>query len=281
MTEVYRTPVALRQAVKQWHSHGMKVALIPTMGALHQGHLTLVRQAFHRADKVVATIFVNPTQFGPNEDFTRYPRQEEADFAALTAIGCDGLYAPAAEVMYPSGHQTSIHVGALSERLEGICRPGHFQGVATIVSKLLLQALPDLALFGEKDWQQLMVIAQVVRDLDIPVEICGVDTVREEDGLALSSRNGYLSAKERMIAPVLYRALCDVADGLAQGQSAAVLETTAKQTVLDAGFRTVDYISVCNPMTLEPWTAGPARILAAAHLGTTRLIDNIAAEGTA
>lgn len=281
MTDVYRTPTEVRQAVGQWRKRGLKVALVPTMGALHEGHLTLVRQAFNLADKVVVSVFVNPTQFGPNEDFARYPRQEAADLAALEALGCDGLYAPTVEAMYPPGHQTAVMVGPLAERLEGLCRPGHFQGVATVVSKLLLQALPDMALFGEKDWQQLMVIAQVVRDLDIPVAICGVEIVREDDGLALSSRNRYLSAAERAVAPALYRALCAVADGLARGDAVETLVATAKQTVLQAGFRAVDYISVCDPMTLTPWTAGPARVLAAVHLGTTRLIDNIPAEGVA
>lgn len=281
MTDIYRTPSEVRQAVGQWRKRGLKVALVPTMGALHEGHLTLVRQAFKRADKVVATVFVNPIQFGPNEDFSRYPRQEAADLAALDALGCDGLYAPVMETMYPPGHQTVVSVGQLEERLEGSCRPGHFQGVATVVCKLLLQALPDLALFGEKDWQQLMVIAQVVRDLDIPVEICGVETVREEDGLALSSRNRYLSAEERAAAPALYRALCDVADGLKQGQPVDTLVAVAQQAILKAGFQAVDYVAVCAPMTLEPWVRGPARILVAARLGSTRLIDNIPAEGAA
>lgn len=275
--DIVRGAAELRGRVRYWRDQGLSVALVPTMGALHDGHLTLVRTALELADRVVVSVFVNPTQFGPNEDFSRYPRQEAADAAALDGAGCHLLYAPKAEEMYPDGFATTVTVKGVSQPLEGAFRPGHFDGVATVVSKLLLQGLPDLALFGEKDWQQLAVIRRMVRDLDVPVEIVGVPTVREEDGLARSSRNAYLSDEERAIAPVLHRALQAVAEGLKQGGGAEELCHRAAADILAAGFASVDYLDLRDPDTMAkmPRLDRPGRILVAARLGATRLIDNV------
>lgn len=274
---IVRSPAELRSRVKYWRDQGLSVALVPTMGALHRGHLTLVRTGLELADRVVTSIFVNPTQFGPSEDFGRYPRQENQDAAALDGAGCHLLYAPKVEDMYPDGFATTISVKGVAQPLEGAFRPGHFDGVATVVSKLLLQALPDMALFGEKDWQQLAVIRRLTRDLNLPVEIVGVPTVRETDGLALSSRNAYLSAEERAAAPTLYRLLQLVADSLKQGQRAEEVCHRAAADLLAAGFANVDYIDLRDPETMAkmPVLDRPGRILVAARLGTTRLIDNI------
>src|SRR5687767_10448448 len=206
---VARSVVALRQAVGEWRAAGLRVGLVPTMGAIHDGHLALVRAARGQCDRVVASLFVNPKQFGPSEDFTAYPRDEATDRAAFARGGVDLVFAPTVEEMYPDGFATTVQVGGPSEGMDGAHRPGHFDGVATVVSKLLLQCLPDAAYFGEKDYQQLTVVRRMVRDLDIPVRIEGVPTVREADGLALSSRNVYLSPPERQIAPLLYRVLRD------------------------------------------------------------------------
>jgi pantoate--beta-alanine ligase len=250
------------------------------MGALHDGHLTLVRHALEVADRVVASVFVNPTQFGPNEDLSRYPRQEAKDGQLLDQAGCHLLFAPKVEEMYPDGFATTVTVKGVSQPLEGAFRPGHFDGVATVVSKLLLQCLPDVACFGEKDWQQLAVIRRLVRDLDIPTEVVGVPTVREADGLALSSRNAYLSAEERTIAPILHQALAGIADGLKQGKNPEELCHRAAADILASGFASVDYIDVrdADSMAKVLKLTRPARILAAARLGTTRLIDNIGVE---
>ncbi|MGE5476458.1 MAG: pantoate--beta-alanine ligase [Bacteroidales bacterium] len=278
--DIVRSVADLRARVKYWRDQGLSVAMVPTMGALHDGHLTLVRTALEQADRVVVSIFVNPTQFGPTEDLSRYPRQEAKDAQALDGVGCQLLFAPKVEEMYPDGFATTITVKGVSGPLEGECRPGHFDGVATVVAKLLLQCLPDLALFGEKDWQQLAVIRRMARDLNLPVEIQGVPTVREADGLALSSRNAYLSADDRAKAPALHRALSAVAEGLKQGKSAEELCHRASADVLAAGFASVDYIEVrdADSMAKIGRLERPARILAAARLGTTRLIDNIGVE---
>ena len=254
--------------------------MVPTMGALHDGHLTLVRTALEQADRVVASVFVNPTQFGPNEDLSRYPRQEAKDAESLDGVGCHLLFAPKVEEMYPDGFATTVSVKGVSAPLEGVCRPGHFDGVATVVSKLLLQCLPDIALFGEKDWQQLAVIRRMARDLNLPVQIQGVPTVREADGLALSSRNAYLTPQDRDIAPALHRALQAVAEGVRAGKSPAELCHRAAADVIAAGFASVDYIEVRDAEDMSPveTLARPARVLAAARLGTTRLIDNIGIE---
>ena len=254
------------------------MALVPTMGALHAGHMALVAEARARADHVAASIFVNPTQFGPGEDLSRYPRQERQDLAMLEAAGCDLVWLPAVEDMYPDGFSTTVKVSGISDRWEGEARPGHFDGVATVVAKLLLAVRPQLALFGEKDFQQLAVIRRMVADLGIPVEVIGVPTLREPDGLALSSRNAYLSPDERKRAVALPNALKAARDGIAGGESVGTALRGAKQTLVDAGFLKIDYVALVDADTLEPLDApkGAMRLVTAATLGTTRLIDNIA-----
>ncbi len=275
---ILRTAADLSGRVTRWRRQGRRVALVPTMGALHDGHLALIRAARSAADRVVASIFVNPTQFAEGEDFDRYPRQEAEDAALLAEAGCDVLFAPPVAEIYPSGFATTVTVAGLSEDLCGAVRPGHFAGVATVVARLLLLCRPDTALFGEKDYQQLAVIRRMVRDLAIPVDIEGVPTIRDIDGLALSSRNRYLSASERDIAPALYRILGEVASGLAEGRDAASLCDRAVLALKSAGFGSVDYVAVRDAGTLDPVSRladRPLRILAAAHLGRARLIDNI------
>jgi pantoate--beta-alanine ligase len=275
--DIVRSVVELRLRVKYWRDQGLTVALVPTMGALHQGHLSLVAKALENADRVVASVFVNPTQFGPNEDFARYPRQEERDAELLDGAGCHLLFAPTVAEMYPDGFATTVSVTGVSEGLCGTVRPGHFAGVATVVTKLLLQALPDVVVFGEKDYQQLAVIRRFVRDLDIPTAILGAPTLREEDGLAMSSRNAYLTSEERAIAPQLLRGLRGVADGLRAGAKASDLCPMGISGLLKAGFDSVDYLEVRDAETLAPVETAqrPVRIIAAARLGKTRLIDNI------
>ena len=253
-------------------------ALIPTMGALHSGHMALVEEAKRSADKVAASIFVNPTQFAANEDFGRYPRREGEDARMLEEAGCDLLWMPSVDDMYPHGFSTSIHVAGVSERWEGEARPGHFDGVATVVAKLLLSVRPEVALFGEKDFQQLAVIRRMVSDLDIPVEIVGVPTVREPDGLALSSRNAYLSPDERKRAVALPNALKNARDAVAAGSVVSIALRQAKQALVDAGFLRIDYVALVDAQTLEPLDEplGQMRLIAAAVIGNTRLIDNLA-----
>jgi len=255
------------------------VALVPTMGALHAGHVELMRQGFAHADRVVASIFVNPSQFGPSEDFAAYPRREAADLDKLQAVGVDLLFAPTVEAMYPPGFATRVSVSGLSAGLCGEKRPVHFDGVATVVAKLLLQCQPDVALFGEKDYQQLTIIRRLARDLDIMVEIIGVPTVRESDGLAMSSRNAYLSEGERALAPLLYRTLSAIADRLAAGEGpVGQLTVAGVAALLAGGFASVDYLQLCDAEDLRPLDTldRPARLLAAAILGRARLIDNVA-----
>jgi len=240
--------------------------------------MALVEEAKRRADKVAATIFVNPAQFGPGEDFARYPRQEEQDSWLLTEHGCDLLWLPSVEDVYPAGFATNVNVSGVSERWEGEARPGHFDGVATVVARLLLLVRPDIALFGEKDFQQLVVIRRMVADLGIGVEIVGVPTVREPDGLALSSRNAYLSADERARAVALPNALNAARQAILGGKAVANVLREAKQTLVDAGFLRIDYFALVDAATLEPLDqfGGEMRLIAAAVIGTTRLIDNIA-----
>ena len=267
---------ALRAQVARWRLEGERVALVPTMGALHEGHMELVREGLRRADRVVLTIFVNPAQFAPSEDFAHYPRSLEADCARFDALGGDLVYAPAVETIYPAGFATTVSVaGPALAGLEDRFRPTHFAGVATIVAKLLVQAQPDVALFGEKDFQQLCVIARMARDLDLPVGIVGVPTVRDRDGLALSSRNVYLSAAERTVAPRLHATLRACAAAIADGGSAASSIAAAASELADAGFR-IDYLEARDAATLGPLRSGSGRLLAAAHLGRTRLLDNVA-----
>jgi pantoate--beta-alanine ligase len=269
---------ALRARVADWRRAGLRVALVPTMGNLHQGHLTLVREARGLADRVVVSLFVNPLQFGPGEDFAAYPRTRERDGELLDAAGADLLFAPSVEAVYPRGQaeQTRVEVPGISDILCGASRPGHFVGVATVVCKLLNLVQPDLALFGEKDFQQLLVIRRMTEDLCLPVEIQGVPTVREPDGLAMSSRNGYLSAQERALAPALYRSLERAGERLCEGMTPAQVESLAAGELAQAGLRP-DYVSVRRAADLAPpiETDGDLVVLAAAYLGRARLIDNL------
>lgn len=268
---------ALRALLQNWRQAGQRIALVPTMGALHVGHMALVEYARKHADKVVMSIFVNPTQFGPNEDFDRYPRTLEADQTLAAQYGVDAIWAPTVAEMYPEGFATSVHVAKLGEGLCGAHRSGHFDGVATVVSKLLLQALPDIACFGEKDFQQLAIITRMVTDLNIPTDIHGVPIVREEDGLALSSRNRYLSEPERDIAPMLHNILQHTAGELRTSSPVALTLEHASQMLLHAGFASVDYLEYVDSATLEPQSilSSKGRLVVAAYLGKTRLIDNI------
>ena len=262
------------------------LALVPTMGALHEGHLTLVREAKRRAASLVVSIFVNPRQFGPNEDLATYPRQLQADAALLEAEGVDVLWAPTVEAMYPASYATTVQVGGLDTVLCGAARPGHFDGVATVVTKLLNQVQPDVALFGEKDWQQLAIIRRMARDLDMTHPradaILGVPTVREADGLAMSSRNKYLTAEERAAAPAMNRSMREAAAQIVAGKRVADTLAVLREAVLAAGFDRVDYADLRDAETLQALTElgdRPARLLVAAHLGKARLIDNVAVGG--
>ena len=277
MLPILRSVATLRAQVAQWRKEGLRVAFVPTMGALHDGHLSLVKAGLRDADRVVVSIFVNPTQFGPNEDFAAYPRTEEADVAKLEGAGAHAVYAPSVEEMYPTGASTTVIVAGVSEGLCGTFRPVHFAGVATVVAKLLNQAQPDVALFGEKDYQQLQVIRRLTADLDIPVAIRGVPTLREADGLAMSSRNAYLSPEERATAPALHRVLQEAAVRLRGGAEAEAATRDGIASIVAAGFVSVDYLELRAADDLAPLTRldRPARLLVAARLGKARLIDNI------
>jgi pantoate--beta-alanine ligase len=269
---------ALKEFVKFNKKQNKSIAFVPTMGALHDGHLELVRQGLKRCDVCIPYIFVNPKQFAPTEDLAAYPRMPEEDAKKLEASGAHALYLPRPEEIYPEGFVTSVKVGGAALPLEGEFRPVMFDGVATVLTKMFLQCLPDVALFGEKDYQQLQVIKKFVRDLDIPVEIIGVPTVREKDGLALSSRNAYLTPEERKTAPILYKALKDMREKFLKGEEVAAIEKDAREALLQSGFSKVDYITIRNAETLLPpdGNSKSLRILAAAWLGKARLIDNIA-----
>jgi pantoate--beta-alanine ligase len=275
---VARDVAALRASVATWRARGLTIGLVPTMGALHEGHLSLVRHGKERCDRVAASLFVNPKQFAPHEDFERYPRDEAADAALLASAGCDLLFAPERATMYPDDFATSVIVSSVSTPLEGEMRPHFFGGVATIVTKLLLQCLPDTAFFGEKDYQQLLVIKRLTRDLDIPSEIIGCATVREADGLAMSSRNAYLSADDRRRGANLNLVLRETISTIRAGAAIADAEAEAARRLIVAGFSCVDYVAIRDAETLAPIAVAnvPARILAAAWLGKTRLIDNMA-----
>ena len=275
--QIFRDLPSLRAEIDLLRSHGARIALVPTMGALHAGHLALVEEAKAHAHHVIASIFVNPTQFGPNEDLAAYPRTEQADAQKLDAAGVTALWMPDAEQMYPDGFASSIHVAGLSDRLDGAWRPGHFDGVATVVTKLFNQVRPDVACFGEKDFQQLAVIRQLVADLDLAVEIVGVETQRDVDGLALSSRNAYLQPRERSIAAALPETLVTAGEAIRSGEDAAAILSWATQHLMDWGFASVDYFTLCDERTLETLTKldRAARLLVAARIGGTRLIDNI------
>ena len=266
--------VAIR---REWRRAGDEVALVPTMGALHQGHLDLVTGSRRVADRVIATIFVNPSQFNDPADLAAYPRTEEADLAKLEAVGCDAVWIPSVEQIYPQGFATTVSVTGVSERWEGAHRPGHFEGVATVVAKLFIAAMPDAAVFGEKDWQQLAVIKRMTADLGLPVRVHGYPTVREDDGLAMSSRNARLSPDERQLALALPNALKSAAADIAAGEPVGPILAKAKQALVDAGFLKIDYVALVDAATLEPLAepAGEMRLIAAATIGGTRLIDNV------
>jgi pantoate--beta-alanine ligase len=276
---VIRAVPALKRAIAAFQTRRYKIALVPTMGALHAGHLALVRIAQRRADRVIVSIFVNPTQFAPNEDLQTYPRTFATDIAALAALKTDLVWAPAVETMYPEGFATRIvPEGPATAGLEDTFRPHFFAGVATVVAKLLVQCEPDIAMFGDKDFQQLKVVTQLARDLGLKTRIVGVPIVREPDGLALSSRNRYLSPRERAAAPALYRVLRECAAGIAAGKPMAGVLDKGRDAITAAGF-TLDYLEARHAETLAAVTSprvGPIRLLVAARIGTTRLIDNIA-----
>jgi pantoate--beta-alanine ligase len=274
---VVRKLEALRVDTAAWRRAGETIALVPTMGALHEGHLELVRLAKAKCTRAVVSIFVNPAQFAPHEDFERYPRDEAGDLAKLKSVGCDLVWSPERNVMYPEGFATRIVPAGAAEGLESDFRPHFFGGVATVCCKLFTQVGPDIAVFGEKDYQQLCVVKQMVRDLDLPLAILGMETVREADGLAMSSRNAYLSAEERALAPTIRRVIGQVAEAAASGDVISAAVAGAKAQLEAAGFR-VDYLEVRDAATLAPLTGdpeGPLRVLVAAWLGKTRLIDNI------
>ena len=272
---------ALREALDQFRAAGEQIALVPTMGALHAGHLALVEQAKRPGTRVVASIFVNPKQFGPGEDLSRYPRKETADLRLLTAAGCDVAWVPDAEAMYPANFATTVSVSGLTEVLDGAARPGHFDGVATVVAKLFNQVRPERAYFGEKDYQQLLVVRRMAADLDLNVEVVAVPTQRDDDGLALSSRNVYLDEGERQRAVALPRALGIAARAIGRGGDPAEALEAARQSLTAAGFA-IDYVTLVDAETLSdaPAADRPGRLLAAARMGSTRLIDNLAVESS-
>ena len=278
MIRIVESLDALRAQVAQWKREGLRVGFVPTMGNLHAGHFSLVGLARAHADRVVASVFVNPTQFGPNEDFARYPRTPEQDARGLEGAGCDLLWLPSVETMYPLGVASAVRVNVpgVTEVLDGAHRPGHFDGVATVVARLFNQVLPDVAIFGRKDYQQLAVIRHMVRDLAFPVEIVGAETRREDDGLAMSSRNQYLSADERATASGIRRVLEAMRDAALQGQAREEIERAAIHALEQAGF-VPDYAVLRTPTFAEPvdGEAGPRVALIAARLGRTRLIDNL------
>jgi len=281
---IARTVSDLRDVVRDWRKQGLSVALVPTMGALHDGHLTLVAEALRQADRVVASVFVNPTQFAPTEDLDTYPRREARDAELLAGAGAHLMYAPTVDQMYPDGFITTVTVGDAqtggpAQDLEGAARPQMFGGVALVVSKLLNQAQAEVAIFGEKDWQQLMVVRRMVADLDIPTRIIGVPIARDADGFALSSRNAYLSDDELSVARKLNGLLATAAEKAAAGEPVAAVEQAASDAIVAAGFDRVDYVAIRRADDLSVFTANvdaPARILVAAWLGKTRLIDNMA-----
>ena len=276
--KIVRNVVSLRRETAKWKIDGLTYAIVPTMGALHEGHLDLVRQGLKRADRVMVSIFVNPKQFGVKEDLSRYPRDEEGDVEKLNAEGVQLIYAPTPDNIYPIGYSTMVHIeGPAKAGLEDKFRPQFFDGVATIVSKLFIQSGANFAMFGQKDYQQLQVVTRMAKDLDIPIEVIGVETRREEDGLALSSRNRYLSKTERTQATAIYKNLMQAAEKIRSGVNQQTATRAASRSLTTLGFK-VDYVTARNAETLgvPENSAEPLRLIAAAWLGKTRLIDNIA-----
>lgn len=275
--QIVRQLDPLRDALAEFRTAGSTIGLVPTMGALHAGHMRLVEVAKEHCDTVVASIFVNPAQFGVGEDLDAYPRQEAADAAMLDAAGVALLWAPTVDQIYPSGYATNVSVSGISDGLCGAARPGHFDGVATVVAKLFNQIRPDAAFFGEKDYQQLAVIRRMARDLDFTHEIIGVPTVRDPDGLALSSRNAYLTAEQRADAAALPQAMQTAAQSIAAGAEVAATLADAKARILASGFHKLDYLELrdANTLALLDVFTRPSRLFVAAHIGRTRLIDNI------
>lgn len=279
MTQIIRTAAELREKVAGWKRAGALVGVVPTMGALHDGHLSLARAARAQSDRVIVTVFVNPMQFNNPDDLAKYPRDEDRDLALLDAEGVDVMFAPGADEVYPDGFASKVSVAGVSEPMEGQFRPGHFDGVATVVTKLFGMTQAGRAFFGEKDWQQLQVVRRLARDLNIPVRIIGCPTIREADGLAMSSRNVRLTPEERRIAPALYGQMVQAAQAIAGGAPVAAALARAREEILKAGFSAIDYLDLRDAETLQPLEAltdRPARLLAAATLGDVRLIDNIA-----
>ncbi|MER8727665.1 pantoate--beta-alanine ligase [Mesorhizobium sp. M1027] len=274
---IVRSVAQLRQIVAAWRREGVRIAVVPTMGVLHEGHLSLVRAALVKADRVIVTLFVNPKQFNSEADLAAYPSTEDEDAAKLAPLGAHLLYAPDAEEMYPAAFATTVSVSGVSEGLCGAFRPGHFDGVATVVAKLFLQTSADFGFFGEKDFQQLQLVRRMARDLDIPITIVPCPTVREADGLALSSRNVRLSQAERAVAPELPSVLLETAERLARGSPVLPTLAEARAAILAAGYREVEYLELRDEADLRPMTSldRPARLLVAAWLGGTRLIDNV------
>jgi len=274
---IVRTVAELRRMVADWRAEGHRVAVVPTMGALHEGHLSLVRAALAEAERVIVTLFVNPKQFNSAADLAAYPRTEFEDAAKLAPLGAHLLYCPDGDAMYPAGFSTTVSVAGVSEGLCGAFRPGHFDGVSTVVAKLFLQTGADLAFFGEKDYQQLQVVKRLAADLDIPIGVIGCPTIREADGLALSSRNVRLTPEERSVAPALARVLFGMAEKIATGEPVASTLAGGRSDICAAGYREVEYLELRAADDLSPLTEAtrPARLLAAAWLGETRLIDNV------
>jgi pantoate--beta-alanine ligase len=274
--QIIRHLTSLREQTRLIRSEGKTIALVPTMGAIHDGHLALVSLARQQASEVIVSIFVNPMQFGPNEDFDKYPRRKEEDARLLTEAGASVLWMPSVAQVYPPGFATKILVAKLGDGLSGAARPGHFDGVATVVAKLFSQVQPDVAVFGEKDWQQLAIIRRMTVDLDLPVEVIGMPTRRDADGLALSSRNAYLSEEARKAALALPHALISAVAAIEAGCAVNTARAEAEASILAAGFDAVDYVALVDAESLEPMETldRGARILAAARIGTTRLIDN-------
>ncbi|MER8944320.1 pantoate--beta-alanine ligase [Mesorhizobium sp. M0915] len=274
---IVRSVARLREIVAAWRGEGVGIAVVPTMGVLHEGHLSLVRAALEKADRVIVTLFVNPKQFNSQADLAAYPSTEDEDAAKLAPLGAHLLYAPDAEEMYPAAFATNVSVSGVSEGLCGAFRPGHFDGVATVVAKLFLQTSADFGFFGEKDFQQLQLVRRMARDLDIPITIVPCPTVREADGLALSSRNVRLSPAERAVAPELPSVLLETAERLARGSPVLPTLAEARAAILAAGYREVEYLELRDEADLRPMTSldRPARLLVAAWLGGTRLIDNV------